>query len=341
MNKKTHNNANEIIETLPIYCQTYFDNKSGRHSANTALSYAAEIRKFLMWLLDNVPDLENCSLSEIPIETIDKLDDTDAGHYMRFISSLKSSSKKHTIAALNGLIKYLIRTKRIHGPNPFDEAKVNAEQHKVVYLDNEEKAAFLQAVVEGDGLLKKQKKYYEKNGVRDTAIAMLFFATGLRVSELVGIDIDDIDFKNHSIRVTQKGKDESDDYVYMSDESEGALREYLEIRESLYDPLKTERALFLNHGRNIKDEDGNSVKQSGYRITVKSTERLIKRYKDAANITKKITPHRLRATFAMDVLEAKGDLRLTQQLMHHKNVQTTQLYTTREKELRSYRNITE
>lgn len=341
ISKKTYNSANEIIETLPEYCQNYFDNKSGRHSANTALSYAIEIRKFLIWMTENITSLKNHTIREIPIESINNLTDADAGHYMRSIRSLKSSSKKHCLAALNGFFKFLIRTKRIQGPNPFDEADVAAEEHKVVYLDKDEKASFLNSVVDGEGLSNKQKKYYEKNSVRDTAIALLFFATGLRVSELVGIDIDDINFNNHSIRVTQKGKQETDDYVYMSDESEGAVREYLEIRESLYKPDKNEKALFLNHGRNIKDSDGKIFRQSGYRITIKSTERLVKRYKDAANITKKVTPHRLRATFAMNVLESNGDLRLTQQLMHHKNVQTTQIYTTRENELKSYRNITE
>ena len=341
MNKKKSEMADDIIDTLPEYCRSYFYNKSGKHSANTALHYAIEIRKFMLWLIDNIPELDGCTLDAIPIEVIDKLDDTDGGHYMLAIRNLKSASKKRTLAALNGLFKFLIRSKRIHGPNPFDEAAVDVEEHKVIYLEGDEKASFLHAVTEGSGLIRKQQKYYEKNGVRDTAITMLFFATGLRVSELVGIDLDDVNLKNHSIRVTQKGKDETKDCVYMSDESEGALREYLEIRESLYKPLKTERALFLNHGRNIKDEKGEPVTQPGYRITVKSAERLIKRYKDAANITKRVTPHRLRATYAMNVLESTGDLRLTQQLMHHKNIQTTQRYTTREKELSSYRNITE
>jgi len=149
-------------------------------------------------------------------------------------------------------------------------------------------------------------------GKRDKAILELFFSTGLRISELCGLSIDDVDLTRDEFSV--RGKGDKVRVVFLSDTAKDTLREYLKNRKDLDD------ALFIRYGR--KANDGGEL-----RLSPRAVQRLLKQYAAKAGITRKVTPHVLRHSFATDLLSNGADLRSVQALLGHAHIGTTQVYT--------------
>ncbi|MEN9920257.1 MAG: hypothetical protein RL538_150 [Candidatus Parcubacteria bacterium] len=149
-------------------------------------------------------------------------------------------------------------------------------------------------------------------GKRDRAILELFFSTGLRISELCGLSIDDVDLTRDEFSV--RGKGDKVRVVFLSEAAKKFLREYLGARKDLEEPL------FVRYGRKAND-GGDS------RLQPRAVQRLIKFYAGKAGITRKVTPHVIRHSFATDLLSNGADLRSVQALLGHANIGTTQVYT--------------
>ena len=149
-------------------------------------------------------------------------------------------------------------------------------------------------------------------GKRDKAILELFFSTGLRISELCGLSIDDVDLTREEFSV--RGKGDKVRVVFLSETAKNTLRDYLKGRKDLDD------ALFVRYGR--KANDGGDA-----RLQPRAVQRLMKHYAATAGITRKVTPHVLRHSFATDLLSNGADLRSVQALLGHANIGTTQIYT--------------
>jgi site-specific recombinase XerD len=149
-------------------------------------------------------------------------------------------------------------------------------------------------------------------GKRDRAILELFFSTGLRVSELCSLSIDDVDLTRDEFSV--RGKGDKVRVVFLSDDAKVSIKEYLTARKDMDD------ALFIRYGKkaNVGDEP---------RITPRAVQRLLKKHAAKAGITRKVTPHVLRHSFATDLLSNGADLRSVQALLGHANIGTTQIYT--------------
>ena len=159
----------------------------------------------------------------------------------------------------------------------------------------------------GDALTKQQKKYYEKTRSRDAAILTLLLGTGIRVSECVGLDIEDVDFKNNGIKVFRKGGNEM--IVYFGDEVARALQTYLADRDAITPVAGHEHALFYSTQRK--------------RMNVRSVENMVKKYASQITSTKKITPHKLRSTYGTALYQETGDIYLVADVLGHKDVNTT------------------
>lgn len=213
--------------------------------------------------------------------------------------TLKRKTQNYYLIALRAFLKFL--AKRGHtslSPEKIDLAKVG-DRH--LDLISSQELSRLMAAPQGSGM----------QVLRDRAIMELFFSTGLRVSELCALDRDiDLDREEMSVR----GKGDKVRVVFLSSDAKKSVKAYLDKRGDI------EEALFISTGKGFSKKDGG-------RLTPRSVERIIKRYAVKAGITKKVTPHVIRHSFATDLLENGADLRSVQALLGHANITTTQVYT--------------
>lgn len=179
----------------------------------------------------------------------------------------------------------------------------------IIRLDIDEVALLLDYVENcGKELTGQKKVYYEKTKTRDLAILTLLLGTGIRVSECVGLDINDIDFKNNGIKVTRKGGSEM--VIYFGEEVRNALENYLETTRASATPLPDhENALFLSTQRK--------------RMGVQAIENMVKKYARQVTPNKKITPHKLRSTYGTSLYKETGDIYLVADVLGHRDVNTT------------------
>lgn len=219
--------------------------------------------------------------------------------------NLKKNTQNYHLIALRQLLKYLSK----NNLESLDSNKVELskqEPRQVSFLESYDLAAFLQAPLAS----KKSSKIIK---LRDRAILELLFSTGLRVSELAKLKINDVNLKK--VEFTVRGKGSKLRLVFLSDDAKSAIKAYLEARQD------TEPFLFTSHGK--INQETNPI----YGLTPRSIERLVEKYALAAGITKKVTPHTLRHSFATDLLIGGADIRSVQQLLGHASITTTQVYT--------------
>ena len=195
----------------------------------------------------------------------------------------------------------------------------------IIRMEPNEVAEFLDNVESGNKLTKTQLQSHEKLKTRDLALLTLMLGTGIRVSECVGLDINDVDFDNDRIRVIRKGGSES--FVYFGDEVREALLNYLEERKNLTPDEGHENALFI------------SAKKK--RLCVRSVELLVKKYAQTVTTVKHITPHKLRSTYGTNLYQESQDIYLVADVLGHKDVNTTRKHYAEivEENKRSARNI--
>ncbi len=198
---------------------------------------------------------------------------------------------KRKISALRSFYAYYYKREMIE-TNPavlVDVPKIH--EKSIIRLDADEVALLLDHIEHcGDTLTGQKRVFWEKNKERDLAIVTLLLGTGIRVSECVGLDIEDVDFKNNGIKVTRKGGNEM--VVYFGPEVEKALRNYLEVRENITPLSGHEHALFYSAQKK--------------RIGVQAIENLVKKYAREITTTKKITPHKLRSTYGTALYQETG-----------------------------------
>lgn len=211
--------------------------------------------------------------------------------------SLKKNTQNYHLIALRAFLKYLVRQgAKSLSPDRIELAKT-AERELDLIGDDELKR-----------LLASPNGKDEKS-LRDKAILELFFSTGLRVSELCSLNIDSINLKRDEFSI--RGKGEKIRLVFLSPEAKTALANYLEKRKDMAE------ALFVSL----------SKKGEAERLTPRSVERLVKQYAIKAGISRKVTPHIIRHSFATDLLQNGADIRSVQMMLGHANVATTQIYT--------------
>ena len=212
------------------------------------------------------------------------------------------------LCSLRSFYKFMYRNERIK-QNVTEKLDLPKRHEKpIIRLEVDEMARMFDAVDEQDALTDHQKGFTEKTKKRDLAIITLFLGTGIRVSELVGIDIGDVDFELNAFTVTRKGGDQM--ILYFSDEVGMALQDYLEERKEIKAGEGHENALFLSMQRK--------------RINVRSVENMVKKYaRIAAPLKTKISPHKLRSTYGTNLYHETGDIYLVADVLGHKDVNTT------------------
>ena len=307
----------QVLSTLPAFCKDYFRAIDSTTTTKTRISYAYDIRIFFQFLLDENPAFKNYALTDFSVEILDQIKAVDLEEYMEYLKVYQNGDKTETngerglkrkISALRSFYAYYYKREMIH-TNPtvlIDIPKIHDKS--IIRLDTDEVALLLDYIEHcGDSLTGQKRVYYEKTKERDLAIVTLLLGTGIRVSECVGLDIEDVDFKNNGIKVTRKGGNEM--VVYFGEEVEKALKRYLEVRAGITPLAGHEHALFYSAQRK--------------RMGVQAVENMVKKYSRQITTTKKITPHKLRSTYGTALYQETGDIYLVADVLGHKDVNTT------------------
>jgi len=198
------------------------------------------------------------------------------------------------LSTLRSFFKFLTREGHLKTNPTLSLSSPKQEKHLPVFLTEDEATKLIEAVVAKD-----------ERGLRDRAVLETFYSTGIRISELAGLKVDDIDFIGSVVKVLGKGRKER--IVPIGEQAIRAIRTYLEKRK------KQSEALFLN--------------KSGKRMTVRGIRNLVQKYVLIASMKHGISPHTLRHSFATHLLNRGADLRSVQELLGHVNLSTTQIYT--------------
>lgn len=305
-----------VLAHLPSFCKQFFRGIENNTSSRTRLAYAYDLRVFFEYMHQNNSYCSKMKIKDFPLSILDHITREDIEEYLEYVSYYQKDSREITneergksrkLASLRSFYNYYYQSELIEKNPAVLIPMPKLHEKEIVRLDADEVAILLDQVEDGTKLTKAQQKYHEKTKVRDTALLTLLLGTGIRVSECVGLDIEDVDFKNNGIKIRRKGGYET--AVYFGDEVEQALLDYLEQRKHIIPLSGHEHALFLS----IQNR----------RITVRAVENLVKKY--ASNVTslKKITPHKLRSTYGTSLYRETGDIYLVADVLGHKDVNTT------------------
>ncbi len=321
INLENKRKLQELLKELPKFCSDFFRYLDTRNtSSRTRLSYGYDIRIFFEFIQENNPVYKKMPMHDIPIRVLDEMTPVDIEEYLSYLSYYEKKDgqavtngekgKSRKLSAIRTMYNYYFKKEFIktNAPSMIDTPKKHKEN--IIRLDKDEVAELITTVQSGENLTARQLAAHQKTKYRDIAILTLLLGTGIRVSECVGLDIADLSFKNNCMRVVRKGGNEST--IYFGDEVADALLDYLELeRDGLAQKAlpEHENALFL------------SLKYS--RLTTRAVEKLVKKYTGAANINKKITPHKLRSTYGTNLYKETGDIYLVADALGHKSVETT------------------
>ena len=258
-------------------------------SNNTVSSYMRDIRQFAAWLHET-EDADVVDATQLNIgDFLGHLDD----------QGRSSATKSRALASLKNFYAYVVSSGFLN-ESPVKEVKVERAEKKLPQILTSREIELLLAQPSGN----------DPKGIRDRAMLQVMYATGIRVSELIGLDVDHVNLDLGVIRCTGGKKTRM---IPLYDEAKQALQRYLtEVRgDMLADP--EERALFVNVG--------------GARMSRQGFWKILKHYQATAQIDKEITPHTLRHSFAVHLLENGADLGSVQELMGHSDISSTQMYT--------------
>jgi site-specific recombinase XerD len=275
-------------------------------SQNTLKMYDFYLHDFANWA-KAINKNENLVLADIDEDLIKKYR-VDLNRRISSKSNLefKRSTQKTFLVALRSLLKYLLVEEKLDTMSP-EHIILGKSEDRVPKVLNEEQMDMLFEVQD----LRK------RSGIRDRAILDTLYSTGLRVSELVKLNRDEVNLDSGEFTVIGKGRKAR--VVFLSPSAIGWIKKYLAVRNDSFKPL------FLRYsGKRMVpgDFDGNSL-----RLTVRSVERLVKKYIWKSGVSVDATPHTLRHTFATGLLSEGADLREVQLLLGHSSVSTTQIYT--------------
>ncbi len=306
----------KILREFPDFALDFFTGIENKTSALTRLNYAYDLRTFFNWLVTETNLFYGKKIMELEVHDLEKLHTTHFERYMSYLSSYTDEDgntitngergKARKIAAVRSFYKYYFRREMISVDVASKIEMPKLHEKPIIRLEDDEVYKFLGTVESGYGLNGHEKGFHKHTKVRDTAIMTLLLGTGLRVSECVGLNINDVDFKTNAINITRKGGNQV--ILYFNDEVKVALYNWLEERNE-NPALIEEQALFTS--------------LQNKRISTRAVEKLVKKYAGIVTPLKHITPHKLRSTYGTRLYQATGDIYVVADVLGHKDVNTT------------------
>lgn len=312
------------MQTLNIYHKQFLEHLEieKNRSEKTTKNYDFYIKRFLEWLGGNKKpgDITYENIRQYRL-WLNRLIDVHG-------EPLKKNTQNYHLIALRTFLKYL--AKRDIQTLPAEKIELmKMPDREVSFLDGSDLNRILEAPLKN---INKKKLEAEGSKIsagptlliayRDKSILELLFSTGLRVSELVKLKKDDVNLKRDEFRVTGKGRKTR--VVFISEQAKYWLKKYLDLRNDIHPYL------FVSHDkRTKKHEIMKNKSKDGHDepLTTRSVQRIVQKHAKEAGITKAVTPHTLRHSYATDLLQNGADIRSVQSMLGHASITTTQIYT--------------
>ena len=327
--QKANEKLRQLQLELPRLCTDFFRSISQTTSALTRQAYAYDLRLFFRYLSLEEIDFAGCEPKFMSHEHMIKV---TARHiegfqeylqyYIRQREEEADGKKKgvpeavqnrelgimRKLSSIRSYFDYLFRNEIIPSNVTALVAMPKRHSKPILFMETEEVRRMMDSLNSGDGFTKGQRSYLRHTRTRDMAIMMMFLGTGIRVSELVGLDLDHLNFTDNSFMVTRKGGNQT--ILYFPDAVATLLKLYLNEREKIIPLSGHEHALFLSLQKR--------------RITQRAVENLVKKYALlGAPLKKKLSPHKLRSTFGTNLYLETGDIYLVADTLGHADVNTT------------------
>ncbi|MGN0808270.1 MAG: tyrosine-type recombinase/integrase [Candidatus Coproplasma sp.] len=306
---------NRILENdLPAFCLDYFTAIDSMTSTLTRLNYAHDLRIFFDFLSNK--RFNNKSVKMFTLDDLESVTNNDIEYFLVYLTHYTYDGKEHScndrakarkLSSVRAMFKYFFNKGMISVDNSAKVPTPKLHEKPIIRLEGEEVFDIISTADSGDGLTTHQRSYHKINRIRDTAIITLFLGTGIRISELVGLNNDSLNFTDNSFIVTRKGGSKS--ILYFDENVAEALKRYLEYKDQT----------------DLTDCDGGALFLSNQkkRITVRAVENLVEKYAKIVSPLKKISPHKLRSTYGTQLYKATGDIYIVADVLGHKDVNTT------------------
>lgn len=308
---------NRIVKNdLPEFCFDYFMAIDSLTSTLTRLNYAHDLRIFFDFICSNRFFDADKKPKDLSLYDLESITNNDIEYFLVYLSHYtyggvlhvcNERAKARKLSSVRAMFKYFFNKGKISVDNSAKVSTPKLHEKPIIRLDGNEIYEIIDTAESGNGLTAHQLAYHEKSKVRDTAIITLFLGTGIRISELVGLNNDSINFDNNSFIVTRKGGAKS--ILYFDDDVATALQKYYIYKDECELTNCGEGALFLSSQKK--------------RITVRAVENLVKKYARIVTPLKKISPHKLRSTYGTQLYKATGDIYIVADVLGHKDVNTT------------------
>lgn len=308
------NTVDRILAELPPYAADFFVGIENTTSPLTRKNYAYDLRIFYQFLSEKL--FRNKKAEEITLSDLENLSPASLERFLSYLSlyqigdkvvQCKEEAKSRKLATVRSFYKYFFNRDRISINVAAKISMPKLHEKEIIRLEHEEMTGLLDVVSSGTGLSSRQLKHHQNSCLRDIAIITLFLGTGIRISELVSLNVDDIDFSVNGFRVTRKGGNRV--ILYFSDEVAEALGAWMDVRRVNEKLPKDEQALFIS-GQNR-------------RITTRAVQNIVKKYSQINTPLKNITPHKLRSTFGTNLYHDTGDIYVVADVLGHSDVNTT------------------
>lgn len=307
----------EVLKQLPDVCSDFIQSIAFTTQPLTRYVYCGDLKLFCDYLIAEIPRYAGRTAPTLTVDDFEAVTTRDLRTYLQYLDfyikddqerSNSDYGKMRKLASLRSFYEFMFKNEMIHADvtKLVDMPKIH--QKPILRMEIDEAARMLDYVETGETQTDRQKNYNRHTRARDLAILSLFLGTGIRVSELVGLDMDDVDFSINSFLITRKGGNKA--ILYFSEEVAAPLRAYMELRKEMSPAPGSESALFLS--------------LQNRRISVRAVEVMVKKYATAAApLKKRLSPHKLRSTFGTNLYHETGDIYLVADVLGHKDVNTT------------------
>lgn len=330
LHRKQTEKLRTLCGALPPFVFEFMRGIENRTSLQTRIAYARDLRLFLLFLQQQILIFQHLSLDSFTLAHIAKVNATHIELFLEYLSYYQDENgkektnsecgKSRKLASIRSFYKYFVKKGKLQNNVAAVVDMPKLHDKPIIKLEADEVANLLDNVESGAGLSQKAEKEHAATALRDTALITLFLSTGIRISELVGLNISDFDFPNNAFQVTRKGGNQA--ILYFGEEAKAALLAYLFEREKITVADQDTDALFLSIQRK--------------RIGVRGVQKLVKKYAKVTTPLKKISPHKLRSTFGTMLYRETGDIYLVADVLGHKDVNTTKKHYAAQDQLRKF-----